>query len=284
MKKMSCGYVGVNDGWTDLAHNFQMDWEYDSALDGNIALTGQIDLAARHEFTLGVGFGHTRHNAAATLSQSLCIPFEQSLKNFVDQWQRTRKRLVLMDKLSACDSFLFARSVNLLLAHEDKLYPGAMIASLSIPWGEDKGDDELGGYHLVWTRDMVNAATALLAVGDTATPLRAMIYLAITQREDGGFYQNFWIDGALLDWRATGRGFVSHHPGLATVEGQRAGQLRSLHHRDARLRLPDSRRSGDSRGTMGGGRRLFALHPGQQYRGADLRCGVYRGPRRQAHC
>ena len=62
---------------------------------------------------------------------------------------------------------LFARSVNLLLAHEDKIYPGAMIASLSIPWGEDKGDDDVGGYHLVWTRDMVNGATALLAVGDT---------------------------------------------------------------------------------------------------------------------
>ena len=46
---------------------------------------------------------------------------------------------------------LFARSINLLLAHEDKLYPGAMIASMSIPWGEDKSDDELGGYHLVWT-------------------------------------------------------------------------------------------------------------------------------------
>ncbi len=70
-----------------------------------------------------------------------------------------------------------------------------MIASLSIPWGQDKSDDDLGGYHLVWTRDMVNSATALLAVGDTVTPLRALIYLAIAQREDGGFYQNFWIDG-----------------------------------------------------------------------------------------
>ena len=89
------------------------------------------------------------------MAQSLAIPFEQSLKNFDEQWQRTRKRMVLMDKLSACDSFLFARSVNLLLANEDKLYPGAMIASLSIPWGEDKSDDDLGGYHLVWTRDMV---------------------------------------------------------------------------------------------------------------------------------
>ena len=98
-------------------------------------------------------------------------------------------------KISDAASSIFARSINLLLAHEDKLYPGAMIASLSIPWGEDKGDDELGGYHLVWTRDMVHAAGALMAAGDTATPLRAMIYLAIAQGEDGGFFQNFWIDG-----------------------------------------------------------------------------------------
>ena len=24
--KLSCGYVGASDGWTDLAHNFKMDW------------------------------------------------------------------------------------------------------------------------------------------------------------------------------------------------------------------------------------------------------------------
>jgi glucoamylase len=193
--KTSCGYVGVNDGWTDLANNFEMNWEYDAALDGNIALTAELDLSRGTEFTLGMGFGYTAHNAGATLFQSLSIPFDTALKSFLDQWQRTNKRLALMDKIDQHDSSLFARSVNLLLAHEDKVYPGAMIASLSIPWGEDRGDDDLGGYHLVWTRDMVNAATALLAVGDTATPLRALIYLAIAQREDGGFYQNFWIDG-----------------------------------------------------------------------------------------
>ena len=155
----------------------------------------EIDLSRGTEFTLGLAFGHTAHNAAATLVQSLSIPFDTALKSFLDQWQRTSKRLALLDKIQHRDSMLFTRSVNLLLAHEDKIYPGAMIASMSIPWGEDKSDDDLGGYHLVWTRDMVNSATALLAVGDTATPLRALIYLAITQREDGGFYQNFWIDG-----------------------------------------------------------------------------------------
>jgi glucoamylase len=194
--RLSCGYVGVNDGWTDLSRNFQMDFDYDCALDGNIALTGEMDLSRAPEFTLGLAFGRTMHNAAATLVQSLSIPFDTSLQGFLDQWQRTKKRLALLDKIKERDSTLFARSINLLLAHEDKIYPGAMIASLSIPWGEDdKGDDDLGGYHLVWTRDMVNSVTALLAVGDTATPLRALIYLAITQREDGGFYQNFWIDG-----------------------------------------------------------------------------------------
>jgi glucoamylase len=198
-QKLSCGYVGTSDGWTDLSHNFQMDWEYDSATDGNIALTGEIDLSRGNEFTLGVAFGRSAHAASATLYQSLCIPFEENVKHFLDQWHRTRRRLAVVDmnhdKVTDTQSCLFARSINLLLAHEDKLYPGAMIASMSIPWGEDKGDDELGGYHLVWTRDMVHCASALMAAGDTMTPLRAMIYLAIAQREDGGFYQNFWIDG-----------------------------------------------------------------------------------------
>src|SRR6266566_7321680 len=189
----SCGYVGVNDGWTDLADNYRLDWQYDAALDGNIALTGRLDLSRGGKFTLGLAFGSTKHNALSTLAQSLSIPFEQTREAFIRQWERTSKRFAL--PAGSNNSKLFERSVNLLLAHEDKTYPGAMIASLSIPWGDEKSDDELGGYHLVWTRDMVKCVTALLAVGDFSTPLRALIYLAVSQREDGGFYQNFWIDG-----------------------------------------------------------------------------------------
>ena len=66
---------------------------------------------------------------------------------------------------------------------------------MSIPWGETKGDNDLGGYHLVWTRDLVQSATALLATGQTSTPLRALIWLAAIQRPDGTFPQNSWIDG-----------------------------------------------------------------------------------------
>jgi glucoamylase len=87
-----------------------------------------------------------------------------------------------------------------LLAHEDKTYSGAFVASASIPWGQSKGDDDLGGYHLVWTRDMVQTATALLACGRAETARRALVYLACTQQPDGGFAQNFWIDGTPY-WR-----------------------------------------------------------------------------------
>ena len=50
--RVSCGYVGKSDGWTDLSGNFQMDWEFDHAPDGNIALTGELDLTGTREFTL----------------------------------------------------------------------------------------------------------------------------------------------------------------------------------------------------------------------------------------
>ena len=191
--ELSCGYVGVNDGWTDLADNYRLDWQFEAALDGNIALTGGLDLSHSAEFTVGLAFGATQHDALTTLAQSLSIPFEETRETFIRQWERTSKRFSLA--ANSRKPTLFERSVNLLLAEEDKTYPGAMIASLSIPWGDEKSDDELGGYHLVWTRDLVKSVTALLAVGDVRTPLRSLIYLAVTQRPDGGFYQNFWLTG-----------------------------------------------------------------------------------------
>jgi glucoamylase len=42
---------------------------------------------------------------------------------------------------------------------------------------------------------MCHSATGLLAAGNTETPLRALIYLACSQESEGGFYQNFWING-----------------------------------------------------------------------------------------
>jgi glucoamylase len=193
--RLSCGYVGTSDGWTDLADDFQMDWEFDAAEDGNVALIGELDLRHGHEFTIGLSFGNSLHSATTELTQSLAFPYAEHRTRFVDQWGRACHRLEPLASASGDDGSLYHASHRLLLAHEDKTYPGAMIASLSIPWGEAKGDEDRGGYHLVWTRDMVSSATGLLASGNTELPLRALLYLACSQQPDGGFAQNFWIDG-----------------------------------------------------------------------------------------
>ncbi|MEZ6087827.1 MAG: glycoside hydrolase family 15 protein [Pirellulaceae bacterium] len=195
-KRGSCGFVGQSDGWTDLHDNLQMDWEFDRAEDGNVALIGEIDRRAGDEFTLGLGFGYHPHGAIVALTESLAIPFETQRKNFVAQWARAfDDRDDSLADVSQDGGALFRLSHRLLLAHEDKIYKGATIASLSIPWGNARSDEDLGGYHLVWPRDAVHSATGLMAAGELATPLRSLIYLASLQNEDGGFPQNCWIDG-----------------------------------------------------------------------------------------
>jgi len=195
--RVSCGFVGASDGWRDLVDNFRMDWEFGSALDGNIAVMGEVDLKGvdgTYEFTLAFGIGEGHHTAAQKTMGSLAMPYEEHRSRFITQWKRAANPEWLAVK--ACDAGRLMRvSHNVLLAHEDKTYSGAFVASLSIPWGQVKGDDDLGGYHLVWTRDMVQTATALLACGRAETARRALVYLACTQQPNGGFAQNFWIDG-----------------------------------------------------------------------------------------
>lgn len=192
--RSSCGYVGSSDGYQDLFDDMKMTWQFGLALNGNIAVMGEIDLEKNKEFTLAIAFGDGDHAALSGLGQSLATPFENHLQRFLLQWSRAASPEKLAE--AATDGGTLMRiSHNVLLTHEDKTYSGAFIASASIPWGATKGDSDLGGYHLVWTRDMVQTATALLACGRTETALRALVYLASSQRADGSFAQNFWING-----------------------------------------------------------------------------------------
>ena len=194
--RRSVGYVGFSDGWQDLMHNFKMDWEFKAAENGNIALTGEVELRDDGEFTVAVALGRSYQSAATKLFQSLAEPFELKRESYIRQWQRA----VIDPQFdftsdTTDDGGMYRLSRCVLLAHEDKVFQGAIVASLSIPWGETKSDQDLGGYHLVWTRDLVHSATALLATGQIGTPLRALIWLAAIQRPDGSFPQNSWIDG-----------------------------------------------------------------------------------------
>jgi glucoamylase len=97
-------------------------------------------------------------------------------------------------ELSSGDLSLISLAV--LRTHESKTAPGGIIASLSIPWGFSKGDDDLGGYHLVWSRDMVESAGGLLAAGAHDDVRRVLSYLQRTQQLDGHWSQNMWLDGS----------------------------------------------------------------------------------------
>ncbi|MGA7275329.1 MAG: glycoside hydrolase family 15 protein, partial [Candidatus Udaeobacter sp.] len=135
-------------------------------------------------------------SAATKLFQSMAEPFEANRQSYVRPWQRAVVNPEFDFSADTSDGGgMYRLSRCVLLAHEDKVFQGAIVASMSIPWGETKGDDDLGGYHLVWTRDLVQSASALLATGQTGTPLRALIWLAAIQRPDGSFPQNSWIDG-----------------------------------------------------------------------------------------
>ena len=194
--RRSIGYVGASDGWLDLMKNFKMDWEFRAAVHGNIALTGEIVPQGEDHFTIAIAFGTSCQSTVAALLQSLAEPFEIHREAYVRQWQRTVVKPKFDFSGHTSDGGLMYRLRRcILLAHEDKNFQGALVASMSIPWGETKGDDDLGGYHLVWTRDLVQSATALLATGQTGTPLRALIWLAAIQGTDGRFPQNSWING-----------------------------------------------------------------------------------------
>jgi glucoamylase len=196
--KGSAGYVGVSDGWQDLAKHKQMTWTYTRAEEGNVALTGEVDLAgAEGAFVLALGFGQGPAEAGQRARASLLDSFSTSLSQYVQAWQGWQERLCNLDVEDAEESQrkLYPLSAAVLRVHEAKRFPGGLIASLSIPWGFAKGDDDLGGYHLVWPRDLAETAGGLLAAGAHKDAHRVLHYLEVTQEADGHWPQNMWLDG-----------------------------------------------------------------------------------------
>jgi len=193
--KRSVGFVGASDGWQDLAQHFQITWEYDRAENGNIALTGEIDLAARNgEFILALGFGEMWAEAGQQVISSLLTSYQTTRRDYVSHWKNWQQTLKKLDEKPR-QKDLYRTSMAVLRSHESKDFLGGIIASLSIPWGFNKGDEDLGGYHLIWPRDLVENAGGLLAGGAHDDALRVLHYLEATQEADGHWPQNMWLDG-----------------------------------------------------------------------------------------
>jgi glucoamylase len=194
-RKMSVGFVGVSDGWQDLSQHYQMTWEYTRAENGNVALTGEIDLGACHgEFVLAIGFGLNPFEAGQRAASTLLEKYDVVRKYYISPWKEWHDTLEPLDAQTR-DHDLYRASVAVLRIHESKDFLGGTIASLSIPWGFNRGDDDLGGYHLIWPRDMVEVAGGLIAAGAIKDALRVLRYLEATQEAEGNWAQNLWLDG-----------------------------------------------------------------------------------------
>lgn len=193
-ERTSSGYVGCSDGWQDFLHNGAMAWHYGKAGPGNVALTGQLSCEA----VLALGLASSKEAAAtlarSALQQSFADAWQAHCRTWEAWWQECRSHLhgggtLLPGDLDA----QFHTSAMVLRSHMDWTFSGAMVASLSIPWGNQ--GEERGGYHLVWPRDLVECAGALLALGALEDARNVLRYLIATQLEDGHWFQNQWLGG-----------------------------------------------------------------------------------------
>lgn len=190
----SVGFIGVSDGWRDLHQHHRMTWAYDRAENGNVALTGEIDLSAKNgSFLLAIGFGTNPAEAGQRALSSLYEDYHEMRGEYIARWQYWLKKYHLPEMDRKID--LYSVSMMVLRVHEAKSFAGGMIASLSIPWGSSKGDNDLGGYHLIWPRDLVESAGGLLAADAKEDAVRVLQYLEVTQETDGHWPQNMWLDG-----------------------------------------------------------------------------------------
>ncbi len=192
--RTSAGYVGQSDGWQDFARNGAMTWRHASADDGNVALFGEL---AQNEGVMALAFAFGLDGAVTLARSALHAGYHAARRRFIAGWQHWRNTLRMPELLPPLRDEAWL-SASMLRVHEDRSYPGALVASLSIPWGNSS--DNVAGYHMVWPRDAVESSLALAAIGQLDDARRVLAYLLAIQREDGGWCQNGFPDGRAF-WR-----------------------------------------------------------------------------------
>jgi glucoamylase len=260
----SVGFVGVSDGWQDLQAHKRLSQIYTRAENGNVAVTGEMDLGSSDgTFVMALGFGPTAMEAGQHALISLLEDFDDTQAAYVKAWKAWHARLKGSVPPKS-RSPLYRTSAAVLRAHESKRVEGGIIASLSIPWGFSKPDDDLGGYHLVWPRDLVETAGGFIAMGAHEHVRRVLRYLQVTQEPDGHWSQNIVARRyAVLARHSDGRNGTPHPPG-----GSRRSSRR---HRPqlARRDVADGAASGgisrpqwsrEPAGSLGRAARLFAFY------------------------
>jgi glucoamylase len=118
-----------------------MSWTFERATSGNVALTAEL---AEQSGLLALAFASTV-TGALTLAESALAEGDGTIRErFIAGWSDWARSLVVKSREPPLEQTARVSAV-VLKAHEDRTYPGAIVASLSVPWGNSR--DDPGGYH-----------------------------------------------------------------------------------------------------------------------------------------
>jgi glucoamylase len=224
--RATIGYFQSSDLQVDLHDgDGHLSALYDRAGPGNVAVGAELGIRAG-SFQIAIGFAHSRADAEEVARHVLQKGAGSVRASFERAWRTQSDLPQALSKVSGDEGALAASSLAVIRCLEDKSHAGAFIASPCSPWGESNHNGN-HVYHLVWPRDLCRMATALLDAGDTAAALRAFRHLQSRQRPDGGWFQNWFVDGTphwtsteldqvalpiLLAWRLGVAGYLDHDP------------------------------------------------------------------------
>ncbi|MBT2153176.1 glucan 1,4-alpha-glucosidase [Pseudoalteromonas tetraodonis] len=219
-KQTSVGFTGVSDGLSQLKTTQQLTQVYKNTGEqsGNVSLLAELgEIGENSQFDLTLSFGNSEQTSFKQGQATLAKGYQAVLDNYNGKgealgWQDYLQSLAPLNNMSeqtADNGKLLYTSAMVLKAQEDKTHAGALIASLSNPWGETvSAKTGSTGYKAVWVRDFYQVAMAFMAMGDTATAKTAFEYLEKVQvnsktpgnnGDTGWFLQKTHVDGE-LEW------------------------------------------------------------------------------------
>jgi glucoamylase len=206
----SVGYEGTaSDGLTQLDATHTLTG-YTDAPDGHIVATENVTPRRGNDLTLALAFGRTQAQSVNVAESSLQRPFGKIAAEYRHGWTVYDARLLkpktsgMTPGRAASLKDYYYLSANVLKASEDKTFPGAIVASLASPWGQSvqagvlsNGEPSyFGSYREVFSRDLYEAFTGLLADGDLATARQATLFLFDRQQlANGSMPRNSLLNG-----------------------------------------------------------------------------------------
>ncbi|BBD80272.1 glycoside hydrolase family 15 protein [Aerosticca soli] len=188
-RRLSVGHLEASDLASDFRRHGRMTWTYDQAGPGQVVLGGELP----RRVTLALGFCTSAQSAATLAHSALVDPFDDAWDTHIRQWRSWLAQIIPPEGMAPRLWAQLLRSAMVLKTHKDHTFTGAMVASLSTPWGHVS--TQRGGYHLVWARDLVESAGAFFALALPGEAHEVLRYLIATQQPDGHWHQNQWLGG-----------------------------------------------------------------------------------------